>query len=71
MEKPYQSYQIADFSLNASFESIGPEIIEQLKRHLLDSVGSVIVAQKSTTIHKLAATLIHLSGDGSCPVPML
>jgi 2-methylcitrate dehydratase PrpD len=38
MQKQYQTEQIAQFALSSRFEQISAEQLEQLKRHLLDSV---------------------------------
>ena len=46
MENELQTRQIADFALRTTFENIGKENIDQLKKHLLDSFGSLLHATK-------------------------
>jgi 2-methylcitrate dehydratase len=71
MEKQLQNVQIAGFSLAATFEQIGDENIEVLKRHLLDSLGSLLYATTHPTIHKLVRQIKFLSKGGPCKVPLL
>jgi 2-methylcitrate dehydratase len=53
MEKELQNFKIARFALNSTFEEIGAENIDQLKRHLLDAIGSLVHATGKPAIHKL------------------
>lgn len=71
MEKELQNLQIADFALRTKFEDIGDENIEQLKRHLLDSIGSLLFASTQPTPNKLIQQLSFLSEGGPCKVPLL
>lgn len=48
-----QNLQIAGFALKKNYSDIGEDNIEQLKRHLLDAVGSMIHASAKPAIHKL------------------
>jgi 2-methylcitrate dehydratase len=71
MNKPYQTRQIARFALGARFEDIPPTTIDQLKRHLLDSIGSMLHATGRPAIQKLVRQLRVLGADGPCMVPIL
>ncbi len=48
--KKYQTEQMADFVRLLSSGYLASDITEQLKRHLLDALGSLIYAQTSPTI---------------------
>ena len=50
-EKPLQNQLIAGFALNASYEQVGASNIDQLKRHLLDALGSLYHVTAKPTIH--------------------
>jgi len=69
--KKYQTEQIADFVRSLSFGYLSSNITEQLKKHLLDALGSLIYAQTSPTISKLAAQIRSLQTGGACETPML
>lgn len=71
MKKELQTRQIARFALGARFEDIGYENIDQLKRHLLDSLGSMIHATQKPTIGKMVRQLQVLGEGGPCKVPLL
>jgi 2-methylcitrate dehydratase len=71
MGKDLQNRQIADFALNAKFEDIGEENIDQLKRHLLDSIGSLVHATTKPSIKKLARQMSMIGEGGKCRVPLL
>ena len=71
MEKELQNYQIADFALRTSFENVGEKNIDQLKKHLLDALGSFIHATTKPAIHKLVKQISFLSENGKCIVPLL
>ena len=43
--KKYQTEQMADFVRFLSFGYLASDITEQLKRHLLDAIGSLVYAQ--------------------------
>jgi 2-methylcitrate dehydratase len=65
-----QCFQIARFALGASYEALPPDIVDQLKRHLLDSLGSLLHATGRTTIQKLVRHL-RTGGDGNAWAPLL
>jgi 2-methylcitrate dehydratase len=67
----YQTAKIAGFAASVSYNYLPVDIREQLKRHLLDAVGSLIQAQTSTTIGKLGSQIDALKTGGKCKVPML
>lgn len=66
-----QTYQIAKFALSRSYKDLLPETREQLKRHLLDALGSLIHCVHAPTIQKLANQIKGLSDGGSCVVPAI
>src|SRR4051812_30584665 len=71
MDKALQNYQIAGFALDGVFENIDGNTIQQLKRHLLDSLGSFIHSVNKPTIQKLVRQLSRLEQDGPCKAPGL
>lgn len=71
MEHQLQNIQIANFVHSVTYEQIGTGNIDQLKRHLLDSLGSLLHATQKPAIHKLVRQLRQLSDGGACRVPIL
>ena len=67
----YQTEQIAQFAHSVNYNVIPQDIVEQLKRHLLDALGSLIHAQKAPAILKLAAQIRTLKMGGDCYTPLL
>ena len=66
-----QTLQIARFALSRTYKDLNPETIDQLKKHLLDAIASVIHAIDRPTIKKLIAQLNEISEGGKCPVPVI
>jgi 2-methylcitrate dehydratase len=71
MEKELQNFKIARFALNARYEDIGEASVEQLKRHLLDALGSLIHAADKPAIQKLLRQLQVMGEGGQCKVPLI
>jgi 2-methylcitrate dehydratase len=71
MEKELQNFKIARFALNARYEGIGEAAIDQLKRHLLDAMGSLVHASTKPAIHKLLRQLQIMGEGGNCQVPLI
>lgn len=71
MKKELQNFRIADFALRTSFTDIGDENIDQLKRHLLDALGSLFHAMDKPPVQKLIQQLKLLGEGGNCRVPVL
>lgn len=71
MEKKLQNQLIAGFALNTTYEQIGAANIAQLKRHLLDSIGSLLFATGQPVPGKLLRQLAMISEGGSYRVPIL
>lgn len=71
MVKDLQNYQIARFALNNTINNIPLEVIEQLKKHLLDALGSFIWSTQQPTVAKLMNQLIFLSEGGKCKAPLI
>src|SRR2546423_1927357 len=70
-EKIPQTYQIAQFALSKTYDDLIPEINDQLKKHLLDSVGSLIHCVHRPTIEKLTKQIKNLSPGGHCNAPVV
>jgi 2-methylcitrate dehydratase len=45
--------RIARFSSFSAYDQLKPATIEQLKKHLLDAVGSMLYSMKAPTVKKL------------------
>lgn len=65
-----QTRQIANFALRSEFSDIGYDNIDQLKRHLLDSLGSLIHASDKPAIAKLVHQIQTMGEGGTCRVPL-
>jgi len=70
-DKTPQTYQIAKFALSRTFKDLKPETVDQLKKHLLDSAGSILHCLYRPTIKKLTSQISELSRDGNCKVPVV
>ena len=70
-DKNLQNLQIARFALNTPYEAIRQQNIDQLKRHLLDALGSMIHATGKPAIHKLVRQIQAMGDGGKCQVPLL
>lgn len=71
MEKKLQNELIANFALRSQFEDIGDANIDQLKKHLLDSLGSFLHATTTPPVAKMVRQMKVLSEGGKCKVPLL
>jgi 2-methylcitrate dehydratase len=71
MKKELQNFQIARFVLNSTFEAVGTENIDQLKKHLLDALGSLIHATTKPAIYKLVRQMKVMGEGGNCQVPLI
>jgi 2-methylcitrate dehydratase len=71
MDKLYQTKQIADFALNSKWEQLPVETVDQLKRHVLDTVGSMIFSIPQPSVKKLFRKINKIGEKGSCQVPVL
>jgi len=67
----FQNEKIARFALTPNYEKLGSKNIDLLKRHLLDSLGSLLYSATSTTVHKLVQQIQSLGEGGPCRVPLL
>ncbi|HEY6955188.1 MAG TPA: MmgE/PrpD family protein [Flavisolibacter sp.] len=70
-EKTPQTYQIAKFALSRTYKEIESSTVDQLKKHLLDSAGSLLHCLYRPTIQKLTNQISELSDGGKCKVPVL
>jgi 2-methylcitrate dehydratase len=66
-----QTHRIAQYALGRTFKELSPEIIDQLKKHLLDSIGSLLHCIERPTIKKLSHQVAGMGNTGKCPVPSL
>jgi 2-methylcitrate dehydratase len=67
----HQTAQLASFVLGKQYEDLPDDSIDQLKRHLLDSLGSLFYALQGPPIKKMARQIRALQGGGPCRVPLL
>ena len=58
-----QTIQISQFALGVQYEDISTDIVDQLKRHLLDSIGSFIFAQDQLPVIKLRNAFADLQAE--------
>lgn len=65
-----QNFKIAQFALSRKFEDVGEANISQLKRHLLDALGSFIHATTRPAIQKLVRQLQKIGEGGPCKSPL-
>lgn len=63
--------KISRFSFFSAYEQLKPATIQQLKKHLLDTVGSMLYAMKAPTVEKLFRQMHYLQEKGPLPVPIL
>src|SRR5689334_1477233 len=66
-----QTYQMAKFALSRNFRNLKPETVDQLKKHLLDSIASLLHCLYRPTIKKLTDQISELSKNGDCKVPVV
>ncbi|SDF72858.1 MmgE/PrpD family protein [Chitinophaga filiformis] len=62
---------MARFANLSTFSQLDTDITDQLKRHLLDAIGSMIYASRQDTIQKCLRELKVLQQSGDCSVPLL
>ncbi|MCF6407884.1 MmgE/PrpD family protein [Chitinophaga filiformis] len=62
---------MARFANLTAFDQLDTDITDQLKRHLLDTIGSMIYASRQDTIQKCLRQLKILQQSGDCIVPLL
>ncbi|RFM32624.1 MmgE/PrpD family protein [Chitinophaga silvisoli] len=63
--------RIARFSFFSAYEQLKPATIEQLKKHLLDAMGSMLYSMKAPTVEKLFRQIKFLQANGPLAVPVL
>jgi 2-methylcitrate dehydratase len=66
-----ETIQMAQFALTKQWSDLAAIDIEQLKKHLLDSLASLIHCIERPTIKKLAKSIAALSAGGQLQVPAL
>lgn len=71
MSTALQNQQIAHFALTRRYTEINHESLEQLKRHLLDALASLLHATTKPAPKKFVRQLDFLSDGGPCRVPMV
>jgi 2-methylcitrate dehydratase len=71
MQNDLQNVQIARFALSAKYTDVGLANIDQLKKHLLDAIGSLLHATTKPAPRKMMRQLTFLSDGGPCKVPLL
>ncbi|HEU4553522.1 MAG TPA: MmgE/PrpD family protein, partial [Chitinophaga sp.] len=63
--------KIARFSLQSAYNQLPADIRDQLKKHLLDAIGSMLYSLSSPTVHKLLRQSAALQQQGACQVPAI
>lgn len=71
MTEEFQTQQIAEFAKDKTWKDIPLHVVEQLKKHLLDSIASFIHALPQPTLQKLLRQIKNLGEGGKCTVPVL
>lgn len=66
-----QTYSMSEFIHDTTYEKIPGDVITQLKKHLLDSAGSMLHAVGRPTIQKMVNQIKTLGAEGSCYTPAL
>src|SRR5690242_16388692 len=66
-----QTYKIAHFALSRELKDLPSSTLDQLKKHLLDSLGSMIHALHRPTIEKIIRQISKSGTSGKCKVPVL
>jgi 2-methylcitrate dehydratase len=68
---PIISAAMAKFAKLSAYSQLEHDIVDQLKRHLLDSIGSMIFAARQETVLKCMRVLKEVQGSGGLPTPVL
>jgi 2-methylcitrate dehydratase len=71
MDNTLQNAQIAEFALRVTYSDIGEQNIEQLKKHLLDSLASLFHASTKPAIKKVVRQLGVVGSGGRCKAPLV
>lgn len=66
-----QTYQIASVASARNYTGLKPETVDQLKKHLLDSAGSLFYSLNRPTVQKPIHQINELSQGGRCRVPLI
>jgi 2-methylcitrate dehydratase len=69
MMNDLQNFRIARFALDRTFDDVPVDVVLQLKRHLLDALGSFIHATSKPAIRKLADQITMMGEGGVCKTP--
>jgi 2-methylcitrate dehydratase len=64
-----QTYRIARFALERTFDDLPVHVVEQLKKHLLDALGSFVHATSKPAVRKLADQIAIMGEGGACKSP--
>jgi 2-methylcitrate dehydratase len=70
-KKELQNRQIAQFALSRNYNSIGRANSDQLKKHLLDSLGSLFNSLMRPAIQKFVLQYGMMGENGKCEVPLI
>lgn len=71
MKEPGITEKIARFALQSAWSQLSADIRDQLKKHLLDSIGSMLYSLQAPTVQKLLRQTAGLQQDGACQVPVI
>lgn len=65
----HQTYKIARYALSKSFADLASRDVDQLKKHLLDALGSMFHAANKPAVKKLVREFEDIGDSGKCMVP--
>lgn len=66
-----QTFRLAKFIHSTNHHTLNDAILQQLKKHLLDAVGSLLFATTQPAIQKMVRYLMQLGEGGKCTAPLV
>ncbi len=69
--KDFQTFRLAQFIREMHYTDLNEPIVGQLKKHLLDSIGSLIHSTDRPAIQKMAHQIMKLGEGGNCSAPLV
>lgn len=69
MKNNHITDKIAVFAMQAAYPQLGKDTVNQLKKHLLDAVASMVFAIGNPTVNKCFRAVAALQSAGACKVP--
>lgn len=71
MKNNHITDKIALFALQSAYPQLENDIVDQLKKHLLDAVASMVYAVGNPTVNKCFREVAALQSGGPCKVPVI